>query len=259
MKRFSYSDYIFNSVVKEFTQKYRNSLLGSLWVIIYPVVLVLIYTIIFSNILSSKFSFFDHKYSYSIYLCSGIIIWNYFSELLMKTINIFLDNSEILKKVSVPRFLFLIIITIASTLNHLIMLVIFIVFLFIIGFLNNISIADYLYVYIVTTFLALSLGFFLSMFNVFYRDIGHFMNVFIQLWFWATPIVYVSDLIPSSLMFLMNLNPLYKIVEGYHQIFFLKNSIDWLSFTHHIFLILLLILSSLFLYKKTITDILDEI
>ena len=99
----AYRGFILGSVKREFQSKYRNSLLGASWTVINPLAMIVVYTVIFSQIMRAKLPGVDSTFAYSIYLCSGVLTWGLFTEMVGRSQNMFLDNANFLKKISFPR------------------------------------------------------------------------------------------------------------------------------------------------------------
>ena len=99
----NYRGFISGSVKREFQSKYRNSLLGALWTILNPLAMIIVYTVIFSEVMRAKLPGVDSTFGYSIYLCAGILTWGLFAELVGRSQTVFLDNANLLKKISFPR------------------------------------------------------------------------------------------------------------------------------------------------------------
>jgi len=93
-----YRDFILGSVRREFEARYRNSLLGTAWAILQPLSMIIVYTLIFSQIMKAKLPGVNNSLGYSIYLCAGIIPWGLFSEIMLRGINVFTENANALKK-----------------------------------------------------------------------------------------------------------------------------------------------------------------
>src|SRR5690554_2325146 len=99
-----YRGFIFGTVKREFQAKYLNSLLGVAWTVIQPLAMIIVYTLIFSQIMQAKLPGVDNTFGYSIYLCSGILTWGLFAEISGRGQNLFLENANLLKKLSFPWF-----------------------------------------------------------------------------------------------------------------------------------------------------------
>src|SRR5579871_3877838 len=98
-----YKNFIAGVVKREFKLRYAGSLLGGSWNIINPLILVIVYTLVFSNLLHNKLPGSFDQFSYSIYLCAGLLPWFFFTEVITRSQTLFLDNGNLLKKSTFPR------------------------------------------------------------------------------------------------------------------------------------------------------------
>ena len=94
----AYRGFILGSVKREFQSKYRNSLLGAAWNIINPLAMIVVYTVIFAQVMQAKLPGINSTFAYSIYLCAGVLTWGLFAEMVGRGQNVFLDNANLLKK-----------------------------------------------------------------------------------------------------------------------------------------------------------------
>jgi len=210
----AYRDFIFASIRREFEIKYLNSALGALWTIINPLALILIYTLVFSRIMQARLPNIDGTYAYSIYLCTGILLWSLFSEIALKAQTVFLEQANLLKKVNFPRLCLPIVVVGNGLLNFMIIATLFAVFLALVGSLPGVEVLALVPIVALTVWFAVALGIALGILNVFFRDVGHFFSVVLQFWFWLTPIVYPLTILPPTAQELMALNPLAGLIAA---------------------------------------------
>ncbi|MDP3704623.1 MAG: ABC transporter permease [Legionellaceae bacterium] len=255
----SYRGFILASVKREFQLKYRNSLLGVIWTILNPLCMIFIYTVIFSQVMKARLPGVENTFAYSIYLCSGIITWFFFSETLSRSISVFVDNASLIKKLTFPRICLPIIVILGSVLNFSIMFALFTLFLCFTGnFPGWVYLATPIVLIIQITF-AMGLGMFLGVLNVFFRDVGQFFTLFLQIWFWLTPIVYSVTILPVWVQSIIKLNPMFSIVNAYHDIFVSHCLPSWLSLMPVIGLSLLCCLLAQRTFHKRNADMVDEL
>ena len=124
-----YRGFIFESVKREFQSQYTNALLGAVWTIIKPLSMIVVYTVIFSQIMRAKLPGVDTKFAYSIYLCAGVLTWGLFTETVSRLQNIFLDQANLLKKINFPRLCLPVIVVTNALVNFLIIFGLFTLFL----------------------------------------------------------------------------------------------------------------------------------
>ena len=96
----AYRGFILGIVKREFQSKFRTSTLGAAWSIINPLALIVVYTVIFSQIMRSRLPGVESAFGYSIFLCAGVITWGFFAEITAKTQNVFLEHASLLNTLS---------------------------------------------------------------------------------------------------------------------------------------------------------------
>jgi lipopolysaccharide transport system permease protein len=224
-----YRGFVLGSVKREFQSKYRNSLLGAAWTIINPLAMIFVYTVIFSQVMKARLSGMESSFSYSIYLCSGVITWGLFAEITGRSQGMFIDNANMLKKLSFPRIMLPLVTVINALLNFSIIFGLFLLFLIVSGNFPGWPVLAILPVMLVQLLFAIGLGMVIGITNVFFRDVGQFFGVFLQFWFWLTPIVYPASILPDRVKVIMSINPMYPVITAYQQIFVEQSWPQWLQ------------------------------
>ncbi|MGR5297188.1 ABC transporter permease [Vibrio mediterranei] len=258
----NYRGFIVASVEKEFRGKYSASSLGFLWNIINPLVMIFIYTVIFSNMLSARMGQEGtpvSKYEYGIYICSGLIYWLLFTDTLNRQTNLFIDNANYLKKITFPKICILISSMLCSIIYFLINITILITVLLLVDFDFTWHLIQLFPLAILTLLLGSSLGIVLGVINVFIRDVGPFIKSIIQLWFWATPIVYPLSIVPQYLRPYYDLNPMVSIVENVHRSVLHKSYVLLNEVAITTTLITFLVIIGVHLYKRNAKELMDEL
>lgn len=255
----AYRGFISSSVKREFKLRYHNSALGIFWVIASPLSMMLIYTLIFSEVMHARMPGIDTRFGYSIYLICGLLPWGLFSEMINRGLNLFLENANLLKKVNFPKISLLVILCFSSLVNFLIIYSLFIVFIIVSGQFPGLVILFIIPVLILQLILTIGLVLILAILNVFFRDVGQFFSIFIQFWFWLTPIVYVYSMIPAAFQNLLSLNPMAAIIMAYQNIFVLQKSPDWNSLIPVLLMAFAFNLIGLYLFRKRAGEMVDEL
>lgn len=201
----------------------------------------------------------DDTLGYSIYLIAGLLHWQFFTEVLGRTQNIFLEHATLLKKVSFPRTSLPVYIFLSAGINYVILLLIFLGFLIIAGRLPNSTIISIIPLLIIQQGFALGLGVFLGTLNVFFRDVGHAMGIILQFWFWLTPIVYPAQIIPEDLKLISTLNPMTSVIQGYQHIFLYGYWPTWRSLSPMLFISSVCLLIGYYTFKKLDKEMVDEL
>lgn len=207
-----YKGFIFSSIQREFQSKYQNSLLGAAWTVLNPLAMIVVYTVIFSQVMQAKLPGSAGDYAYSIYLCTGVLLWGLFAEIVTRAQNTFIDNANLLKKLSFPRICLPVIVIGNALVNFAIVFSLFTLFLGVSGNFPGVVYAGLLPVVMLLVLFAIGLGVSLGVLNVFFRDVGQFFGIVIQFWFWLTPIVYPLDILPETLRPLMHYNPMAALI-----------------------------------------------
>ena len=215
-----YRRFIAQLFKRDFRARYAGSLLGIFWNVIHPLMMILIYTLIFSQILKMKLPSTSSVYGYSIYLCSGIMFWNLFTETMSRGSTMFIEHGIMIKKVFFPKMVIPMFLHLSASVTLFITLGIFLIFCILVG--HPISWFWFLGLPGLILFLIFSFGLslFIGTLNVYLRDIQQLIGVVLHIWFWFTPIVYMAELIPERFRDLALLNPLYVFMVLFRGAFY---------------------------------------
>ena len=213
---------------RDFTERYAGSVLGVLWAFIWPLVMIAIYTMVFSRVMGAKLPGISSIYSYSIYLISGLLPWTAFSNTVMRSSTVFLDKKHIITKVSMPLPRLPLYIVISETITFTVSMCFFMAFMLRVGApltLKLILLSPF--VYIVQQIFAYAIGFLCATLSVFLRDLRELVSIIIQLWFWFTPIVYMKEILPSFAQKLLLFNPAIYFIDAFHKMYFFNQFPDF--------------------------------
>lgn len=223
-----YKDLIVMFVKRDFKTMYKQTILGPLWIIINPLMTTLMFTVVFGNIANISTDGMPQIVFYML----GTTVWTYFSSCLTKTSSTFTGNAAIFGKVYFPRLVTPISTVISGLINFGVQ------FLMFLGFMayfmiKGSPIEPNLWILITPLLLvqlaALALGFgiIISSMTTKYRDLAVLVTFGVQLWMYATPVVYPASQIGGKLKTLMMLNPVSPIVESFRYAFLGSGSIPW--------------------------------
>jgi len=223
-----YRDLIMLFVWRDFVSTYKQTILGPLWYLIQPIITTLVFTVIFGNIANLPT---DGLPRFLFYM-SGTVIWTYFSGCLKKTSNTFAANAGLFGKVYFPRLA----IPIADLISNLFTFAIqFTLFLAFLAYFM-LSGAD---VYVTTwalllpvliflmAGLGLGFGIIVSSLTTKYRDLRYLVGFGMQLWMYATPVIYPASTIPEEWQWVLNVNPIAPVVEAFRYAFLGAGSPSW--------------------------------
>lgn len=251
--------FIVSSIKTEIRTKFAHSKLGSIWVILNPLAQVLMYTIVLSAVLSSKLPGITSRFGYAIYLLSGMLCWSLFTELLTKASTMFIDNSNLIKKIVFPKLALPTILVGTTLVNNIILFISIILVFGILGHPISWKISWIIPLMLITVGTGLGAGLILGVMNVFIRDIGQLIPILLQFSFWFTPIVYPVEVIPEKYRFLLNFNPFYSVVSSYQNVLVLGKNPDAISILIAMVVALILLFTGLFAFKRASSEIVDAL
>lgn len=254
-----YRGFITGSVKREFQAKYRNSMLGAIWAILNPLAMILVYTIVFSQVIGNRLPGSSSPFSYSIYLCAGTLTWGLFAEITGRSQNVFIENANLLKKLQFPRLCLPIIIVLNACVNFGIVFGLFSLFMVISGTFPGWVYLALLPLLLIQILFAVSLGIIVGVLNVFFRDVGQFFTILLQFWFWFTPIVYPITALPTEVRELLIWNPMATLIVAYQTVLLNHTFPDWDSLLPVAILSVLFCVFGLRLFRRRAGEMVDEL
>ena len=239
---YQYRELLRTNVKKEIRGKYKGSFLGVLWSFVNPLLMTLVYAIVFPFLLRSTTP------HYVTYLVIGILPWTWFTTIVAQGTTAFLSNAGIIKKVYFPREILPISTVTSGLINYLISLLIIAIFLICSGIGFSKYILFLPLVIIVQYIFSLAVVFLTSSINVYVRDAEYIINFLIQMLFYATPILYTIDMFPVKFQAILRLNPMVTIINSYRDILFYQTmpSLSKLGIIGAVCLVLLFICYKIF-------------
>jgi lipopolysaccharide transport system permease protein len=255
----AYRGFILGSVKREFQTKYRNSLLGAAWNIINPLSMIVVYTLIFSQLMKTRLPGVDSTYAFSIYLCTGILTWGLFAEITTRATGMFLEHANLLKKLSFPRLCLPVTVVSNAVLNFGIVFGLFTLFLLLSGNFPGWAFLALIPLLLLLVLFAIGIGITLGVLNVFFRDVGQFFGIFLSFWFWFTPIVYPISILPDQVKFLMNFNPMARLMAAFQSVLMTGQWPNWYSLWPVVVLATALCILGLRLFRKRSGEMVDEL
>jgi lipopolysaccharide transport system permease protein len=254
-----FKGFIAESVRREFNSRYTGTQLGFLWAIFQPLAMILIYTLVFASIMKPALPGHNAPFSYSIYLCSGVLAWGLFSELLNKSVSVFIHNANLIKKVNFPKLTLPVIVLLSALIHYCIVMALFVCFLVLIGQFPGAVIIAAVPVTLLLASFSVGLGILCGTINVFYRDVEQTLGMIVQFWFWLTPVVYVNKSLPSGIAQILTWNPLWPIIRSMQTIFLEHQLPDWKSLGYPAFLALFFLLFGMYAFRRLSGEIVDEL
>lgn len=255
----SYRGFVFGSVRREFNARYSQAMLGAAWSILSPLAMILVYTVIFAQVMSAKLPGVDSTFAYSIYLCAGILTWGLFAEITARSQNMFLEQANLIKKISFPRICLPLIVVLSALVNFSIVFGLFTAFLVATNNFPGLVYFAIFPVLAIQVLFSIGLGMVVGILNVFFRDVGQFFAIAVQFWFWLTPVVYPASIVPEAVRDALMYNPLAPLIGAYQTILVAGNAPDWSTLVYPAVLALLLCVFALRLFRKRSGEMVDEL
>ncbi len=243
-----YRELIRNLVVRDLKVRYRSSVLGVAWSWLNPLLMMVVYTIVFSIIFKQP-----DIHHYPVFLISGLLPWNFFNDSVLQATNSIVGSAHLIKKVYFPREVLPISIAISNLINFLISLPIF----FLLVVLSGADLTWWALLLPIPIILELAftvgIGLIFATLNVFYRDTRHILQVVMLAWFFLTPIFYPINSVPQEKyllgqpiavqLWLRRLNPMASIIASYRDLLYRGVPTGWdflLRTTATVFLVLII-------------------
>lgn len=212
---------------REILSRYRGSFLGILWSFINPLIMLAVYTFVFSVVFKGKWgqTLSDNKFEFAIILFCGLIAFNIFSETVNRAPSLIIGNVNYVKKVLFPLEILPITILISSLIHALISFIVLLLGLIIFTdtFTWQIILTPILLLPLI--FSTIGFSWFLASLGVYIRDVGYTVSLITTLLFFLTPIFYPISAVPDFFQTLMYINPLTFIIENF------RNAVIWGTFT----------------------------
>ena len=233
-------------VLRDFKVKYKRSFLGVVWSLLYPLLMMGVMALIFSNV----FRFSVPGVNYLVYLMTGLVMFNYFSEASNLSMGSVVANFGLINKIYIPKYIFPLSKCLFVGINFLLTLIPLYLIIFITGQGVNIYHLLLPFAFICLFIFTIGMGFILSTITVFMRDMFYIYGIIITVWTYFTPIMYDISMIGPKLQFLFNLNPLYQYIDFARTIILYGNCPSLTSFIACLGSSLLFLLIGLAAFRK---------
>lgn len=202
---------IHNMVSQDLRVRYQRSFMGFLWTLINPLLMMIILTVVFSNL-------FPMRGQYSLYLLAGMVPWGLLSGGVTEAASCILVNEGLIRKIYIPKLVFPLVRVLLNLVTTVLSLGALFILLIPLGARPSWPMLLLPVAMGLLFFFTLGLALFVATANTFFRDCGHLVTVFIQAWYFATPILYgVSDF-PEEIQWRFWLNPAFYYIEIFHNI-----------------------------------------
>lgn len=206
-----YRDLLVNLIVRDLKVFYRQAALGAAWAVLQPVFTVAIFTVVFGNFARIP----SDGAPYIVFAFAAVLPWTYFAESVRRSSAVLVQDAELVRKVYFPRLLMPLASVTAPLVDFAIGFVVLLVVMLFNGVMPTWRLIAIPPLVAVTVTLALSVGLWLGPINVRFRDVKHTVPFLIQVWMYASPVIYPLTLIKEEWRWLYSLNPMVGVIEGF--------------------------------------------
>lgn len=243
---FRFRELLYFLAWRDIKLRYKQTVLGAGWAIIQPLFTMIVFTLFFGQMAKMP----SDGIPYPIFSYSGLILWIYFTNAISFAGTSLVTSSNLISKVYFPRLIVPTSATLFGFIDYAMAFIVMGLLMAYYNFVPGITILMLPIILFMTWMLAAGVGYWLSALNVKYRDIGYIIPFFIQLWLFATPVIYPLSIVTGKYSFLLSLNPMSGLVEAHRQVILGYSDINFLSLGLSMVLIILIFLSGMFYFKR---------
>lgn len=250
--------YILKNALADYRNSYKSSFLSYSWVILHPLMLLAIYTFVFSQIMQARVDV-SGDISYTVYLAVGILPWIVFSTAILQGTLGIVNNVNFIKKLNIPIYVYVAKEVVEQFLNIIVVMIILFIFLY----FNDVVFTLKWFLVFIPIFLlfifALGISMFLSSINIFFRDIEKAIGIFLQILMWMVPIVYPWDIVPQNFQWIIFYDPLFYYFNAIREIIIFDHFISMKYYVIMTISSVAMFLVGFYTIRKLESDIRDSI
>jgi lipopolysaccharide transport system permease protein len=210
---YGYRELMYNLVMREIKARYKQTVLGASWAILQPLALMIVFTIVFSHFARIP----SDGIPYPLFSYAALLPWTFFAGSLSRGVGSLVANQALVRKIYFPREIMPLAAVAAGLVDFLIASALFVGMLVYYGVPLTQNALLFIPIFVIQVTFVLGIVLLLAPLNVFYRDIGHVMPLLIQVWMFASPILYPLSMVPERFRGLYALNPMVGIIDGYRK------------------------------------------
>ena len=241
-----YHELLYFLAWRDIKVRYKQTFLGAVWVILQPLSMMFIFSVVFGKLARVP----SDGIPYPVFAFAGLLPWMFLSTAVTSSGNSVVNSANLITKVYFPRLLVPMASVGAALIDFIITFAVLAALLFYydVGFSLNILMLPVLILLLVT--LVLACGILTAALNVKYRDVRLILPFLIQVWFFASPIIYPSSILPARWRWILSINPVTGIIEGFRVTFFGHKNFNWMEIALSAGITLLLLVYALITFKR---------
>lgn len=242
-----YRELLYFLVWRDLKVRYKQTALGLAWVVLQPLIATLIFTLVFGNLANMP----SGGLPYAVFSFAGLLPWTYFATALTRAGGSLVNNAQLITKIYFPRLLIPLAATLAGLVDVAVSLVVLLVIMAVYGVAPGLAIVTLPVFLLMAVAAAAGASLWLAALNVQYRDINYLLPFLIQIWMYASPVVYATSLIPQRWQALYALNPMAGVVEGVRWALTGRTDMPLPMILVSAAVILVLLVSGLLFFRRT--------
>ncbi len=249
----AYRELLYFLTWRDVKVRYKQTELGIAWAIIQPLFTMLVFTLFFGRLAGVP----SDNVPYPVFAYAGLLAWTFFANAITNSGNSLVGSANLITKVYFPRMIIPGAAVAAGLVDFAIAFVILVVLMIYYGIMVTWGILMFPVVVLLTTLLALGVGMWLSALNVKYRDVRFALPFLVQLWMFVSPVIYPASFLPARFRWLLWLNPMTGIIEGYRSALF-GRAFNWIALAVSAGITLILLVYASYSFRrmeKTFADI----
>lgn len=251
--------FVLETVRRDFASRHAGSAFGGAWHFVQPIVQILIYVLVFSQVMQAKLPGSSDALAYGLFICAGLLPWQLFSDIVTRSTGMFIDYGPQIKKSAFPRSGLLLAIVGSSLLNFFIIWGFFLLVLVAVGRFPGWLIFAAVPPLALLVVLASALGLLLGVLNVFLRDVGALVATAMPLLFWLTPIVWPLSIVPAEFHDLLLANPLASLMAALQGVVVAQQMPQWAALWPSVFVTAAAGLLAVIYYRKLSPTLADQL
>lgn len=220
-------DLVISLTKRELAARYRGSILGILWTLLTPVVMIVIFTIIFAGIFKAKFGASSSQWDYALYLFCGLLPWNAFQESLQLSSSTIVAHANLVKRVIFPLETLPVSLSLAAVVNQMFGTIVLVIAIAILRQELHATIIFLPVILIPQIIATFGAAWLVASLGVFIRDIVQGIALVLMAWMYLTPIIYPESLVPAPYRSLISMNPFTPLVRNYRRVLIEGLPPDW--------------------------------
>jgi lipopolysaccharide transport system permease protein len=249
-----YRELLYILIWRDVKVRYKQTVIGAGWAIFQPVMTMAIFTVVFGSFVKIP----SDGLPYAVFAYTALVPWAYFSQALSRSGTSLVGNANLITKVYFPRLLIPLTSVMAPAVDFLFAFLVLLGLIVWFGIVPTWGLLALPLFFLLAMITALAIGLWLSPLNARYRDVGHAIPFLIQLWMFASPVVYPVSLVPESWRLLYSLNPMVGVIEGFRWALLGKGSPDFTVMLVSAVVVFVLLAGGIVFFKRmerTLTDI----